>query len=107
MALQLQKLTELDALYNRVKLSNNTDNVEHFHLKFHYKVIELKLYPDQVYSADESGLFWKVLSKKTLINKNKDCAPGWKLAKSNNRYSWLAWILLEVTWGANGSHAYS
>lgn len=42
------------------------DDVETFCIRFLDKVIELELCLIQVYRADESGLFWKILPKKTL-----------------------------------------
>jgi hypothetical protein len=46
------------------------------------KVIqELSLTPDQVYNADESGLFWRLLLKKTFVHRKESNAPGRKIAK--------------------------
>ncbi|XP_011871984.1 PREDICTED: jerky protein homolog-like [Vollenhovia emeryi] len=36
---------------------------------------------DNVYNADETGLFWKCLPRKTLAPRNEHSAPGHKLAK--------------------------
>lgn len=41
----------------------------------------MNLTPDQVYNADESGLFWRLLPKKTFVHRAEASAPGRKLAK--------------------------
>ena len=43
------------------KLSNNATCIEPFKLRFLQKVNDLNLDPSQVYNADESGLFWRVM----------------------------------------------
>lgn len=34
------------------------------------------LVPEQIYNADESGIFWRLLPEKTFVHKNEDQAPG-------------------------------
>jgi hypothetical protein len=63
------------------KLSSDITAIEPFKNKFLQKIGELGLTPDQVYNADESGLFWRVLPNKTLVHKNEDSAPGRKISK--------------------------
>lgn len=46
------------------------------------KVIQQGGYtPDQIFNADETGLFWKKMSKKTYIAKSERSASGFKAAK--------------------------
>jgi hypothetical protein len=55
---------------------------ENLHTKKFQKVIqELSLTPDQVYNADESGLFWRLLPKKTFVYREESNVPGRKIAK--------------------------
>lgn len=42
---------------------------------------EKNLTSHQVYNADESGLFWKVLPNKTLAHSGEKSAPGRKVSK--------------------------
>lgn len=63
------------------RLSCDLESVEPFIEKFKSKVEELGLGPDQIYNADESGLFWRLLPKKTFVHKAEASAPGRKLAK--------------------------
>lgn len=46
------------------------------------KVIEVKGYkPEQVFNADETGLFWKKMPNRTYISREECTAPGFKAAK--------------------------
>ncbi|XP_065265437.1 tigger transposable element-derived protein 1-like [Emys orbicularis] len=46
------------------------------------KIIEEKDYlPEQVFNADETGLFWKKMPNRTYISKSERQAPGFKAAK--------------------------
>ncbi|CAH1956700.1 unnamed protein product [Acanthoscelides obtectus] len=51
------------------KLSSNFAAVDPFQKLFLNKVREMNLGPEQVYNADESGLFWRALPNKTLVHK--------------------------------------
>lgn len=57
----------------------DVDNVEPYKEKFKKVIQELSLTPDQVYNADESGLFWRLLPKKIFVH--REDAPGRKIAK--------------------------
>jgi hypothetical protein len=47
-----------------------------------YKIIIEKGYvPEQVFNADETGLFWKKMPSRTFISKQEKFAPGFKAAK--------------------------
>ncbi|KYO35403.1 tigger transposable element-derived protein 1-like [Alligator mississippiensis] len=47
------------------------------------KIIEEKGYlSEQVFNADETGLFWKKMPNRTYISKSKRQAPGFKVAKT-------------------------
>lgn len=78
------------------KLSSNFAAVEPFQKLFLNKVRELNLGPEQVYNADESGLFWRALPKKTLVHKDEDSAPGRKVSK--DRFTFMPCA------NASGSH---
>lgn len=70
------------------KLSNKPTLIEPFLQKFHDKVSELNLTPDQIYNADESGLFHKIMPNRTLVSFNESSAPGRKVSKE--RITFLA-----------------
>lgn len=63
------------------KLSSDEASVQPFIDKFKQTIEEMDLCPDQVYNADESGLFWRLLPKKTFVHRDEASAPGRKLAK--------------------------
>lgn len=62
------------------KLLNNEEVVTPFQQEF-LKIIENSLVPDQVYNADESGLFWRMLPEKTLVHTHAASALGRKISK--------------------------
>lgn len=70
------------------KLSNNHPAVDPFVLTFQKKVNDMDLVPEQIYNADESGLFWKLLPDKTLVRADEKTAPGRKVSKE--RITFLA-----------------
>lgn len=63
------------------KLSNDTSCIEPFKLRFLQKVKDLDLCPSQVYNADESGLFWRVIPSKTFVSYDEKSVPGRKVSK--------------------------
>lgn len=62
------------------KLSNDATCIEPFKLRFLQKVNDLHLDPSQVYNADESGLFWRVMPNKTFVSCNEKDVPGRKVS---------------------------
>lgn len=78
------------------KLSSNESAVQPFQREFLHKVNEMGLVPDQVYNADESGLFWRMLPNKTLVHQKETSAPGRKISK--DRITFMACA------NATGSH---
>ncbi|CAG4958097.1 unnamed protein product [Parnassius apollo] len=62
-------------------LSNDTSCIELFKLRFFQKVKDLDLCPSQVYNADESGLFWRVIPSKTFVSYNDNSVPIRKVIK--------------------------
>lgn len=70
------------------KLSSDTRAVEPFKHKLSNIIYELKLCKDQIYNADETGLFWKMLPEKTYVSQTEKTAPGRKAEKS--RITFLA-----------------
>ncbi|XP_015187494.1 PREDICTED: jerky protein homolog-like [Polistes dominula] len=63
------------------KLSNDESAVQLFIQHFKDKVEELGLLPDQIYNADESGLFWRLLPNKTFVFSKEASTPGRKVIK--------------------------
>jgi hypothetical protein len=63
------------------KLSAAHQDVHPFKTQLQEKIKEFKLTNDQIYNADESGLFWKLLPDKTLVMSNEKSAPGRKADK--------------------------
>ncbi|CAG5048130.1 unnamed protein product [Parnassius apollo] len=63
------------------KLSSDESAVQPFIQHFKNKVEELGLLPDQIYNADESGLFWRLLPNKTFVSSTEASAPGRKVSK--------------------------
>ncbi|XP_052751843.1 jerky protein homolog-like [Galleria mellonella] len=64
----------------REKLSNDA-TCKPFKLRFLQKVNDFNLDPSQVYNADESGLFWRVMPNKTFVSCNEKDVPGRKVSK--------------------------
>jgi hypothetical protein len=78
------------------KLSADEAAVEPFRQTFLNKIERMGLVPDQIYNADESGLFWKVLPMKTLVHEKEKSAPGRKISKERITFMPCA--------NASGSH---
>lgn len=74
------------------KLSSDPNVVRPFLQKLSDKIKELNVMPNQIYNADESALFWKLLPDRTLVHAREKTAPGRKISKE--RVTFLA--------GANG-----
>lgn len=70
------------------KLSNKVVDVDPFLQLLHTKIQELGVSPDQIYNADESGLFYKLMPNKTLVTFKETSAPGRKTSKE--RFTFLA-----------------
>ena len=78
------------------KLSNDQSIVNPFFTTFNEKVRQLNLVATQIYNADESALYWKMLPEKTLVRSQEKTAPGQKISKE--RVTCLACC------NADGSH---
>lgn len=63
------------------KLSSQPELVNPFKENFRRIVQELNLNKHQIYNADETGLFWKLLPDKTYVAANEKTAKGLKVAK--------------------------
>lgn len=72
-----------DVILKGELLSGNVEFAEMFKVQFEKFVVDAGLLPEQIYNADESGLFWKCLPTRTLAFKQERCAPGHKI--SNDR----------------------
>ncbi|XP_049306022.1 jerky protein homolog-like [Bactrocera dorsalis] len=70
------------------KLSNKTASVDPFVIRFRNKIKELDLSAEQIYNADESGLFFRQMPDKTLVSLKESSAPGRKVSKE--RITFLA-----------------
>ena len=66
------------------KLSSDSSAVQPFLQNFHEKMNKLNLLPSQIYNADESALFWKLLPGRTLVHAGEKTAPGRKTSKESN-----------------------
>ena len=63
------------------KLSSNEDAIGPFQQEFQKVIREKNLTAEQVYNADESGLYWRLLADYTLASGNEQSAPGRKMMK--------------------------
>lgn len=70
------------------KLSTNPELVEPFKQNLRSIIERLNLVNEQIYNADESGLFWRLLPGKTLVRSDEKTAPGRKAEKA--RLTFLA-----------------
>lgn len=70
------------------KLSSATELVNPFKQTLLQKINELQLSKQQIYNADESSLYWKLLPEKTYVGPEEKTAPGRKTEKQ--RVTFLA-----------------
>ncbi|KAH0815288.1 hypothetical protein GEV33_007503 [Tenebrio molitor] len=63
------------------KLSSQPELVDPFKLELKNKIQELNLTLDQLYNADETGLYWKLLPDRTFVSSTEKTAPGRKTEK--------------------------
>ena len=63
------------------KLSADIEHGNKYCETFENLVCEYGLTSDCIYNADETGLYWRCLPKKTLAGQNETSAPGFKLHK--------------------------
>lgn len=63
------------------KLSCDEQAAEEFNTKFEQLLQKEKISYRQLYSADESGLLWKCLPKRTLAFESEQHAPEYKSSK--------------------------
>lgn len=64
------------------KISSDSDSVRPFQERFLKVVEEMKLSATQVYNADESASFWRVLPGSTWVHEGEKSAPGRKVSKN-------------------------
>jgi hypothetical protein len=64
------------------KLSADVAAAESFKISFKNLIEKEAFNPDNVYNADETGLYWKKMPTKSLVSKNEQSAPGFKASKS-------------------------
>uniref|UniRef100_A0A0K8V8A3 Jerky-like n=2 Tax=Bactrocera latifrons TaxID=174628 RepID=A0A0K8V8A3_BACLA len=70
------------------KLSSRPELMDPFKNKLQAKIKELGLSHDQIYNADELGLFWKLLPDRTYVSSQEKNTPGRKREKQ--RVTFLA-----------------
>lgn len=63
------------------KLSSQPDLVPEFQRKLDNIIFTEGLLDSQIYNADESALFYKMLPEKTLVHAEEKNAPGRKMSK--------------------------
>lgn len=63
------------------KLSSASENVSPFKVEFLQLIKTQKLTLHQIYNADETGLYWKILPDKTYVSSCEKTAPGLKQSK--------------------------
>ncbi|XP_028658938.1 jerky protein homolog-like [Erpetoichthys calabaricus] len=78
------------------KLSSDSDAAALYVTEFKRLVEAHDLSPEQLYNADETGLYWKALPSKTLVSKEEKSAPGHKSSKER--------ITVIACANASGSH---
>jgi hypothetical protein len=61
--------------------SADTDGAEKYKAVFKEMIEEKGYKPEQVFNADETGLFWKKMPQRTYISQEEKVAPGFKAAK--------------------------
>lgn len=64
------------------KLSSNEGAIEPYREELLSVIADKHLSPEQIYNADESGLFWRMLPDRTLAAHNEKMAPGRKMIKA-------------------------
>lgn len=62
-------------------LSGDQTSAEQFVKDFEMFVLEEGYLPEQLFNADETGLYWKCLPSKTLAHESEKAAPGHKSSK--------------------------
>lgn len=77
-------------------LSAAMDDSHNFKIKFEKMVADEKLHPAQIYNADETGLNYKMLPRKTLASKLDEAAWGHKKNKER--------VTVLVCSNAEGTH---
>lgn len=63
------------------KLSSDNSAVELFIATFFKTVKEMGIDDEQIYNADESALFWRILPTTTWVHSGENSAPGRKISK--------------------------
>lgn len=63
------------------KLSSDENAADQFKEDFRKFIEESGFSPEQIYNADETGLYWKLLPTKTLASESEKSAAGYKIPK--------------------------
>ena len=63
------------------KVLSDYQAIEPFIKKLSSVISEMGITPDQIYNADESGLYYKLLPTRTLVTEQEKVAPGRKVEK--------------------------
>jgi len=80
-----EKFKKRHALHNLKiqgeRASADVDAANNYPAELAKIIKELDYLPDQVFNADETGLWWKKMPSRTFISKNEKTAPGFKASK--------------------------
>uniref|UniRef100_A0A1A9UM54 DDE-1 domain-containing protein n=1 Tax=Glossina austeni TaxID=7395 RepID=A0A1A9UM54_GLOAU len=85
------KIQILDRVQNQERgegASADVDAADKYSEEFAKMIKEHDYLPDQIFNADETGLWWKQLPLRTFISKNEKRTPGFKV--SNDRITLLS-----------------
>lgn len=63
------------------RVSTNLQSSQKFKKEFTKIIKEEGYSANQVFNADETGLFWKKMPQRTFISKSERSAPGFKASK--------------------------
>ncbi|XP_055306652.1 jerky protein homolog-like [Sitodiplosis mosellana] len=78
------------------KLSADLTSITPFIHRLHAKILEMNITEDQLYNADESGIYYRMLPKRTYVCASETSAPGRKTAKER--------LTFMLTANSGGSH---
>uniref|UniRef100_A0A1A9W8G6 HTH CENPB-type domain-containing protein n=1 Tax=Glossina brevipalpis TaxID=37001 RepID=A0A1A9W8G6_9MUSC len=63
------------------RASADAEAADKYSEEFAKIIKEYDYLPDQIFNADETGLWWKKMPSRTFISKNEKTAPGFKVSK--------------------------
>lgn len=78
------------------KLSADLSSITPFIHRLRAKILEMEITENQLYNADESGIYYRMLPKRTYVTASEKSAPGRKVAKER--------LTFMLTANSDGSH---